>query len=173
MSNYRTFTVYSHTYFVTKGITMTLRFLALLIFTSLSFTACEGPNLSSDKKIKKTYFTGGQIKSEFIMDDETGQNGLLKKYGHSENLTSSTIIRNGVPNGEQIGYDKEGRMLWKLQHVNGNQDGIQEAYYPNGSVMLSYTYVNGIKHGVAKKYRLDGALIKKVTYKNGKIVGRR
>jgi len=152
---------------------MTHHFLGLFISISLFFTACEGPNLSSDKEVKKTYFTGGKIQSEFIMDDKTGKNGLLKKYGYSNTLTSKVTIRDGVPHGNEIGYDEGGRMLWKYIYVNGNQHGIQEAYYPNGTVMLSFTYVNGIKHGPASSYRLDGALQKKVMYKNGRLTGRR
>lgn len=151
---------------------MTLRFLGLFVFFSLSFTACEAPNLSSDKKVRKTHFTGGQIESEFIMDDKTGQNGLLKKYGYNGKLTSTATIRNGVINGYETGYDEAGRILWKYAYVNGNQHGIQEAYYPNGTVMLSFTYVNGIKHGPASSYRVDGALQKKVKYKNGRLIGR-
>jgi antitoxin component YwqK of YwqJK toxin-antitoxin module len=150
---------------------MFLRFLAMIIFASLFFSGCEAPSLSSDKKVKKTYFTGGKIQSEFIMDDKTGQNGLLKKYGYNGKMTSMATIRNGVINGYETGYDEEGRILWKYTYVNGNQDGIQEAYYPNGTVMLSFTYVNGIKHGEASSYRVDGALQKKVMYKNGKLRG--
>jgi len=151
---------------------MRLYFLGFLIFISLVFTACEGPKISSDKEVSKTYFTGGQIQSEFIMDDKTGQNGLLKKYGYNGKLMSKATIRNGVIDGEEIGYDEKGRMLWKYNYINGNKDGIQEAYYPNGTVMLSYTYVNGIKNGPAASYRKDGTLVKKVQYKNGRIVGR-
>ena len=72
--------------------------LFLSIFVLLFLSACEGPGLSG-KTVKKEYFTGGQIRSEFIMDDKTGQNGLLKEYGYDGHVISSVNIRNGVPNG--------------------------------------------------------------------------
>ena len=143
-------------------------FLSLLL---LLFIGCQPPNLSG-KKVHKEYFTGGKIRSEFIMDDDTGQNGTLKKYGYSGSLTSVSSIKNGVPDGVETGFDEEGRILWKLTYVNGKQDGIQKAFYPNGEVMLSYTYVNGIKHGIAQTYRVDGVVNKKVTYRNNKLVNR-
>ena len=142
--------------------------LLLSVFVLLSFTACDGPSLSG-KTVKKTYFTGGGLQTEFIMDDKTGQNGVLKKYGYSGNLTSSVHIANGVKSGVETGYDEGGRVLWKLNYVNGRQEGIQSAYYPNGDVMLTYTYRNGVKNGVAQTYRRDGSVAKKVMYRNDKL----
>ena len=143
--------------------------LLLLAFILLVFTGCSTPSLMG-KKVKKEYFTGGQIRSEFIMDDDTGQNGLLKQYGYNGNVTSTVRIRNGVKDGIETGFDDKGRVIWKLNYVNGKQEGEQYAYYPNGDVMLSFTYVGGIKHGPAMTYNKDGSINKKVTYQNGRII---
>ncbi|RLA66856.1 MAG: hypothetical protein DRQ78_03450, partial [Epsilonproteobacteria bacterium] len=59
----------------------------------LILTACGGPDIS-DKKVKKEYFTGGQLKSEFIMDDDSGKNGILKRYGYNGKVTSTVQINN-------------------------------------------------------------------------------
>ena len=141
----------------------------LSIFTLLLLTGCNSPSLMG-KEVKKTYFTGGQVSSEFIMDDATGQNGLLKKYGYNGNLTSTVTIHNGVKDGIETGFDEKGRVIWKYTFINGRQHGEQYAYYPNGDVMVSYHYVNGLKDGVAKAYNVDGTVNKQVTYKHGKIV---
>lgn len=143
--------------------------LLLSIFLLLAFTGCDSPSLSG-KKVKKEYFTGGQIRTEFIMDDDTEQNGLLKKYGYNGNVTSTVNIRNGVKDGVETGFDGKGRAIWKLTYVNGKQEGQQYAYYPNGEVMLSFTYVSGQKHGVAMTYNRDGSVSKKVIYRHGKII---
>lgn len=143
--------------------------LLLSIFILLSFTACDGPGLSG-KTVKKEYFTGGQLRSEFIMDDKTGQNGVLKKYGYEGHMTSSAQIRNGVHHGLETGYDSKGRILWRQYYVNGRQEGVQKAYYPNGDLMVTYTYKNGLKDGVAQTYRRDGSVDKKVIYRNDRIV---
>ena len=140
----------------------------LSLLMILSLTACGVPGLSG-KTVKKEYFTGGELRSEFIMDDDTGQNGLMKQYGYNGNLTSTVQIRNGVKNGIEIGFDKKGRELWKLNYINGKQHGIQHAYYPNGDVMVSYTYKNGLKDGPARTYNIDGSVSQSVMYVRGKL----
>lgn len=140
----------------------------LSVFVLLSFTACDGPGLAG-KTVKKTYFTGGGLQTEFIMDDKSGQNGLLKTYGYDSKLTSTVRIANGVKSGIETGYDSHGRILWRLNYVNGRQEGIQSAYYPNGDLMVTYTYRNGVKQGVAQTYRKDGSIAKKVMYKNDRL----
>lgn len=143
--------------------------LFLSMFVLLFFTACEGPGLS-DKSVKKEYYTGGKLRSEFIMDDKSGQNGTLKKYGYDGHITSISKIQNGVPHGEEKGYDANGRTLWKTTYVNGKKEGMEEAYYPNGDLMVSYTYVNGMRDGPAQTYNKDGSIHKRVIFENNKIV---
>jgi len=135
----------------------------------LFLSACNTPNFSG-KTVKKEYFTGGQIRSEFIMDDESGQNGLLKKYGYSGHVISASQIRNGVPHGTEIGYDEQGRVLWKKPYKNGKIDGIYKEYYQNGDVMASHTYENGVKNGLAQTYSKDGSIHRRVIFRNNKIV---
>ena len=134
-----------------------------------SLNSCQSPSLFG-KKVKKEYFQGGQIRSEFIMADKSEKNGILKQYGYEGELKSITQIINGVPNGEEIGYDKHKRVLWRYNYINGKKDGIQTAYYSNGDKMITYTYVNGILHGKARSYRIDGEVNKEVTYENGKLI---
>ena len=143
--------------------------LLLSLFVLLSFTACDGPSMSG-KTVKKEYFTGGQLRSEFIMDDKSGLNGVKKLYGSEGHLTSTSTIRNGVQDGLETGYDNQGRVLWRQSYVNGRQEGVQKAYYPNGDLMVTYTYRNGVKEGVAQTYRQDGKVDKRVVYRNNRIV---
>lgn len=148
-----------------------MKYLSLLLplFVLFSFTACDGPGLFG-KTVKKEYFTGGKISSEFIMDDKSGLNGTLKKYGYDGHVTSVSQIRNGVQHGLETGYDEKGRLLWKQYYVNGRKEGLQKAFYSNGDLMVTYTYRNGIKHGLAKTYRKDGSVDKEVMYRNNRIV---
>ena len=143
--------------------------LFLSIFVLLFLNACQGPSLS-DETVKKEYYTGGQIRSEFIMNDASGQNGLRKEYGYDGHVRSTVHIRNGVPHGIATGYDESGRVLSKVTYINGKKDGMSEAYYQNGDVMVSYTYVNGIKEGPAQTYNKDGSIHRRVIYRNDKIV---
>lgn len=143
--------------------------LFLSICVLLFLSACEGPGLSG-KTVKKEYYTGGQIRSEFIMSDKSGQNGLRKEYGYEGHVISTVNIINGVPHGIATGYDDKGRVLSKVNYINGKKDGMYKAYYPNGEVMVSYTYKNGIKEGPAQTYNKDGSVYRRVIYSNDKIV---
>ena len=143
--------------------------LFLSIFILLFLSACQEPGLSAGT-VKKEYYTGGQIRSEFIMSDESGRNSLRKEYGYDGHVISAVNIRNGVPHGIATGYDDKGRVLSKVNYINGKKDGMYEAYYPNGDVMVSYTYKNGVKEGPAQTYSKDGSIHRRVIYSNDKIV---
>lgn len=145
-----------------------MKYLALL-FATLFIIGCSTPNLIG-KNVKKTYFTGGQLHTEFILDDNTGQNGLLKTYGYDGKITSTVPIHNGVKDGIETGFDNKGRVIWKYTYINGKKEGKQYVYYPNGDVMISYTCVGDVKHGVAKTFNKDGSVNEEVVFDHGRII---
>jgi len=126
------------------------------------------PNLFGSN-VKKEYFTGGKLRSEFIMSDKSGQNGLLKKYGYNGRLTSTVNIAHGVKNGTETLFDEKGRILKKTPYSNGRRQGVLEAYYPNGDIMAQITYVNNIRHGKAVKYNKDRSINQQATFHNGRL----
>jgi len=142
--------------------------LFLVLFSLLFFTACEGPGLGG--KVEKTYFTGGKVKSEFIMTDSTGQNGQFKKYGYEGHLTSVVNIQNGVKNGMEVMYDSRGRIISKTPYVNGRKHGTKKDFYPNGDVMGTIPYQYGMKEGIAFSYNIDGSVHRKVRFQNNRMV---
>jgi antitoxin component YwqK of YwqJK toxin-antitoxin module len=139
-----------------------------IIFSLTIFNGCDAPSLGG--KVKKEYFPNGQILSEFIMDDSTGQNGILKRYGPDEKLTSTATIRNGVKHGVETLYDPDGRVLTTISYTNGKKNGTVKLYYPNGDTAVSLPYRNGILHGDAYKYGVDGKVIEHRIYQNGRVV---
>jgi len=126
------------------------------------------PNLFGSN-VKKEYFTGGKLRSEFIMSDKTERNGLLKKYGYNGKLTSTVTIRNGAKNGAETLFDAKGRVLKKTPYINGRKEGILEAYYPNGDIMATITYINNVRQGKATKYNRDGSINQQVQFHNGRV----
>jgi len=161
-------------------------FFSFLLFTLFVFNACSSPRLPKviksipnplpDKvpgffssNTKKEYFTGGRVRSELIMSDKTGQNGLLKRYGYNGNLTSTVPIRNGVKHGTEILFDSKRRILKKTPYVKGRKEGILKAYYANGDVMATITYVGNVRHGKAVKYNRDGSINQQVQFSNGRV----
>lgn len=141
----------------------------LSLIAVASFTACSSPGLSQDK-VKREYFTNGQVRTEFIMTDNTEQNGILKRYGYSGELTSTVNIKNGVKDGMEVWYDIQKREIRKVPYVNGRIHGIMIELYENGDTMAEIPFQYGIKHGSAFAYRKDGSVYKQVEYQNGKIV---
>lgn len=139
-----------------------------LLFTLLTFTACEGPSLGG--KVKKEYYTGGKVSSEFTMTDKTGLNGELKKYGYEGHLTSVVTISNGVKSGIEIWYDSVGRVIRKVPYNKGRVHGTLKELYPNGTIMATIPYKYSIKEGTAYSYNKDGSVHKKVIFKNGRII---
>jgi len=140
----------------------------LVLFSLIFFTACEGPSLGG--KVKKEYFTGGKIRSEFFMADSSGQNGLLKKYGYNGNLTSTVNIKNGVKNGIETWYDKKGRVIRKVPYINGKKHGLLKEFYPNGDIMATIPYQNSVRNGEAFSYNKDGSVHRKVIFRNGRMI---
>ncbi len=143
--------------------------LLALLFSLLLFTACEGPGPGGGK-VKKEYFTNGQLRSEFIMSDNTEQNGFKKMYGPDGKLTSTVPIRNGVKHGVEKLYDEEGRVLKTTHYVMGRKDGDEKGYFPNGSVWFVLPYRKGVLNGNAYIYRQDGSVVRKGVYRNGRLV---
>ena len=141
----------------------------LSILVLLSFTGCDSPEVSG-KNVKKEYFTGGKIRTEFIMDDASGQNGLLKTYGYDGKITSTIVIHNGVKNGVEKWFDQKGRLVRRVPYKNGRIHGTLTELYPNGDTFALVPYVEGIRQGVARSFNKDGSVYKKVVFKNGKII---
>ena len=143
--------------------------LFFVLFSLLFFTACEGPSLGGGK-VKKEYFTGGKIQSEFIMTDSTEQNGQLKKYGYEGHLTSVVNIRDGVKDGMEIWYDTKGRVIRNVPYINGRIHGTLKEFYPNGDTLATMSYQNGMKNGQAFSYNKDGSVHRKVIFQNGRMI---
>jgi len=140
--------------------------LSVLIFLS----ACTSPDIGNPfgKKVKKEYFTGGALKSELILDDASGQNGILKQYGYNGHLTSAVQMHNGVKDGTETLYDAHGRILRLTPYINGRKNGVLKVLYPNGDILAAITYKNNIKHGKAIKYNKDGSINEQAMFQNGK-----
>jgi antitoxin component YwqK of YwqJK toxin-antitoxin module len=122
------------------------------------------------KSVKKEYYTGGEVRSEFIMDDKTGKNGILKEYRYNGILASTVRMRNGVNDGMKIIYDDNGLVIRKIPYVNGKIDGTLQDLYPNGEILATTPYKNGMRNGQAFSYSKDGSVYRSVTFKDDRIV---
>ncbi|HEO97740.1 MAG: hypothetical protein JW682_07590 [Campylobacterales bacterium] len=150
-----------------------LSFLLLFLLVFLSNGCNSTTGGPSPKKrvveVKKEYYTGGMLRSEFLMYDKSGMNGLRKQYGLEGTLTSHVEVQNGVKHGNETLYDEKKRVRLTKPYVNGRLDGVATAYYENGSPMMTITYVKGVRHGPATKYNADGSVFEKKLFTHGRI----
>jgi len=154
---------------IRKVIHMKLFTFFLMLSTLFLFTSCDAPDLSG-KKVKREYFTGGKIRSEFFMDDDSGQNGTLKLYGYNGKVTSISHLTNGVKDGLETLYDEEGHIIRQTPYVNGRKHGIVKVLYPNGENAATIPYYRGLKQGRAVAYNPNGSVSKTATFRNGKLI---
>jgi len=145
--------------------------LSLLLATSLLLllTGCDSPSLSK-ADVKREYYTGGKVRSEFIPSDKSGQTGLYKKYGYDGHVTSKVTMRNGVKDGIETWYDKNDRAIRLVPFVNGRKHGIMKELYPNGQTMAAIPFQNGIRQGTARLYAKDGSVFRTAEFRNGKMI---
>lgn len=141
----------------------------LFIFTALLLTGCDTPNPFGGK-VEKTYFTGGQVSSTYTWDDNSGKNGILRKYGYDNHMTSSVHIRNGVKDGIESMYDNHKRVIRQTPYENGRIHGTVVSFYPNGDKMITYEYTYGMKNGDAFTYNTDGTVNKRAKFVNNRLV---
>jgi antitoxin component YwqK of YwqJK toxin-antitoxin module len=141
----------------------------LSIFVFLTLNGCNEPGLS-DKTVKKEYYTGGELRSEFIMDDKSGKNGLLKEYRYGGILASTVRMRNGVNDGMKLIYDNNGLIIRRVPYVNGEIHGTVQDLYPNGDILATIPYKSGMRNGQAFSYNTDGSVYRSVTFRNNKMV---
>jgi len=120
-------------------------------------------------KVKSEYYTGGKIRSKLVMSDDTGESGLLYRYGYEGKVTSTVHLKNGIKNGLETLFNKKGRVVKRTPYVNGKKDGIVEVYYPDGKVLAQITYVDNKRHGRASKYNHDGTTNEEVYYEHGRV----
>ena len=100
----------------------------------LSFTACSSPGFS-EKKVKKEYFTNGDIRTEFIMDDDTSH-------------ISKTIVDGSKPSDPDSGSvvyfifgEDSTSVLCGFSIGNGLNSGI---YIQNSAATLTNLRIIGI-----------------------------
>ena len=148
--------------------------LSLIGFLLISCTSSTIPNPMSNMfkdNVKRQYFTGGKIRSEFIPSNKNATSGLLKIYGVNGKVTSTSVIVNGAKDGDMKYYTPNGIVIKKIPYVNGSKEGVEEIYYPNGQTMVQISYVHNVRHGTAIKYNQDGSINEKVIYQNGRRMG--
>ena len=80
-------------------------------------------------------------------------------------------FRNGIRNGIQEDYYKNGSLESRVYYVDGCRKDSSIAYYKNGSIMSIATYSNCKCNGIALSFSTKGDTLGIANYINGNCVG--
>lgn len=126
--------------------------------------------ISCDGDKKQSIKIGDELAEGFITKD-TVFDGLIKFYDiNSHKLKRQCVYSNGVENGEQINYYKNGKIADKIFYENGKLNGFATVFDSSGNILNKDFFYYDIKVGpsidfsnnrVSKYwfYSLDGNLL--------------
>jgi len=72
-------------------------------------------------------------------------NGEQKYFYKNGNTYQIAHFENGLFTGEYLSYYPSGKLLEKYYYKNGVQDGVQTGYWENGNKNVEEIWVNGIQ----------------------------
>ena len=75
-------------------------------------------------------------------------------------MCSEFSIKKGKRHGLSIVYWSNGNIAFKANSENGICNGDQFFYYKNGQIQSQNKMRNDVRHGVCKEYNEDGSIIK-------------
>ena len=143
--------------------------------------ACAGPDCTAPESSE----TKGLIWDEQFgerFSEETGDltailyqeqpfTGVLKSCRNNEKLRSLQSYVNGLLEGINIDYHKNGQLKEKGSYRNRKKEGTWITYYSNGQMKSTDNMLNGLLVGESLDYHENGQLERKANYEKGKLTG--
>tara|TARA_R110002049_G_scaffold309298_2_gene520496 strand:- start:18461 stop:19966 length:1506 start_codon:yes stop_codon:yes gene_type:complete len=120
---------------------------------------------------KTFYEDGKKIKAEGSYKDNTFA-GVYKKYYENGQLALSCIYGDeGIKDGPEIKYYKNGNQQWIKNYQKGKLVGIQKHFYDNKQLSKWEVYnEEGKQHGENIEYYKNGVLAINIRYENGHVI---
>ena len=113
--------------------------------------------------LKEEKYPNGSLEArESLLDDQPGQQVILKEGWYSSEVISSDPWQ--ATDGAQ---QRSGQQQYKFNYVNGQKHGLQEGWYENSQRYHKENYVNGQQHGVQEYWYENGQRYHKENYVNG------
>ena len=94
--------------------------------------------------------------------------GTLNIYREGNWLFSEVPFKNGLRDGVQKDYYKNGKLRWSGFFKNGKLEGKTKSFYENGNIELEENHVNGLQDGIIKEYYENGKIKSERPMKMGK-----
>lgn len=118
-----------------------------------------------EEKVER--YENGEIKS--ICQMENGlKNGVERHYDKNGFLWLETHFKDGKKNGVETTFYFRNKGVYSSQSfVDGIANGDLIHYYDSGAVKTITPYLNGVANGNQQWFYEDGALMGEISYKNG------
>lgn len=101
----------------------------------------------------------GCMEKEMDISQKQVRNGIVYVVGNEKPFT-----------GKMIGKYDNGQIKISEQYKNGLANGTETRYYKNGTILYTGNYVEGKKDGEWNYYSTSNKLSVKLTYDNGTLV---
>ena len=97
---------------------------------------------------------------------------LVRLYPNGKPFTK-TNFKNGLLNGQAIGFTTDGHMEHLIEYQNDKKHGLFQLYDENGTIRLKATFQEDKLHGLLSPYTPDGLPFFSETYHEGVLQGER
>ncbi len=128
-------------------------------------------NAASDRFTGKwvTYFVNGLAENDIQYTH--GEYQRFTTYYDNGQLAYEQRYVGGKIDGPELGYHRDGKRAYAIEHAMGKSVGRWLHWFPNGKVETEQTYVDGELDGSVVHWREDGTKSSRMDYRNGKETG--
>ena len=136
----------------------------LILFLILIISGCthinnrNKPNLSSQKKVERSYFSNGNM--EYEAEFVNGKlDGISKVWLEDGTLFSVSQYSNDHPHGNWKKFHPNGKLMFELNYEYGEKHGTEKWYYENGQVKSEQEFEYGNAKSGIIRWNFDGTLL--------------
>jgi len=133
-------------------------FLILMMSGCTHFKSGNEPNLSTQKKVERSYFSNGNLEyeAEFVNGKLDGTSKVWLEKG---TLYSVSQYSNDQPHGIWKKFHPNGKLMFAVNYEYGQKHGHEKWYYENGNIKSEQEFDYGNAKSVIIRWNFDGTLL--------------
>ncbi len=123
----------------------------------------------SDSLVTEFYLTGEKKEEKHLLSESPDIiDGEFRFFHRDGSISSICHYVNGLRNGDYIGYDELGRVIYSGKYVNGKKEGKHQRFRSAGVRSSIVTYKNDVVDGYCEFYDDNGKLSCKGNYRESR-----
>jgi antitoxin component YwqK of YwqJK toxin-antitoxin module len=135
-----------------------------------------GPNRFEIQLTNGLKFNGGHVKTKNwhshryeinVLKDSNGYKICFEAKGPDFEKYEQSFDLNGLLNGQEIGYNENGKYSYRGQYAKGLKQDSFIYYHNNGQIRVINEFLNDTLNGYVTNFDENGNLISKKKYING------